>query len=190
MDAGLGRGLREGASPRPEHHSPCPVFPVETRSGQLQLRTVDSHQWLREQTVPSACCRPSAPSHGHSLPTRWVRVGASVLAYTGGTLGKSHFKLQIHSAGVRWVVLIHPQVFTGQWARGCEGRVGRGSRETEVELGVVSQAFPGWKKVGFMEDLEMEEPGALASSTSQTPGLHGQLATPLPMWLLLSTHGT
>ena len=32
--------------------------------------------------------------------------------------------------------------------------------ETEVELGVVSwEAFPGWKKVGFMEDLEMEEPG-------------------------------
>ena len=60
-----------------------------------------------------------------------------------------------------------------------------------MELGVVSrEAFPGWKKVGFMEDLEMEEPGALASSTSQTPGLHGQLATLLPMWLSLSTHGT
>lgn len=129
MDAGLGRVLREGASPCPEHHSPCPVFPVETRSGQLQLWTVDSHQWLREQTVPSACCRPSAPSHSHTLPARWVRVGASVLVYTGGTLGKSHFKLQIHNAGVGWVVLIHPQVSTGQWARGCEGRVGRGSRE-------------------------------------------------------------
>lgn len=41
-----------------------------------------------------------------------------------------------------------------------------------------------------MENLEMEEPGSLASSTSQTPGLHGQLATPSPMWLSLSTPGT
>lgn len=49
---------------------------------------------------------------------------------------------------------------------------------------MVSQAaFPGWKEVGFVDKIEMEEPGASASSTSQTPGLHGQIATPSPMWL-------
>ena len=41
-----------------------------------------------------------------------------------------------------------------------------------------------------MDKIEMEEPGASASSASQTPGLHGQIATPSPVWLLLSTPGT
>lgn len=142
-------------------------------------------------TRPNSTLRllPAISSQPRPRSARQVgQVGASVLAYTGGTLGKSHFKLRIHSAGVGWVC---PQVSAGQWARGCKGRVGRGGRETEVELGVVSQeAFPGWKEVCFMENLEMEEPGSLASSTSQTPGLHGQLATPSPMWLSLSTPGT
>lgn len=62
MDVGLGRGLREGASPRLEHHFPCLVFPVETLSQESYsygLSTATSG-YENKQYLPSVPQLPAA----------------------------------------------------------------------------------------------------------------------------------
>lgn len=70
MDAGLGRGLREGASPRLEHHSPCPVFPVETLSQDSYsygLSTATSG-YENKQYPPSVAGQPQLPATATLCP--------------------------------------------------------------------------------------------------------------------------
>lgn len=118
-------GAREPRGYRP-CRGPCPTLSTflllcvphgNPLAGQLQLWTIDSRWWLREQTGPAPCCWPaSAPSHGHghALPTRWVglcrvRAGANGPRLHGRDPRKVRFQArQVHrrcsgSVGLRAV---------------------------------------------------------------------------------------